>query len=130
LEVHEVLGLRIGSGLVFLSGCETGLGASASAPSNRVEDYASLAQSFLFAGARDVVSTLWRIEDEGAADFATRFYSQLGAGDATYALAMAQRESIAKVGNSRPFYWAAYQVSGAGELGAAAHTSRPRSVKP
>jgi CHAT domain-containing protein len=41
LEIHEVLGLAINSSLVFLSGCETGLGASWSTEFERGEDYAT-----------------------------------------------------------------------------------------
>ena len=49
LEVHELLRLRIRSPLVFLSGCETGVGAAWSNQFARGEDYATLAQAFLYA---------------------------------------------------------------------------------
>ena len=115
LEVHEILGLRVGAHLVFLSGCETGVGPAWSTEFDRGEDYASLAQAFLFAGARSVVATLWPIADEGAAEFATRFYSHLARRSPPEALAAAQREMLAGGRHSAPYYWAAYQVSGDGE---------------
>ena len=37
----------------------------------------TLAQAFLYAGARSVTATLWKIGDDGAAAFAERFYSNL-----------------------------------------------------
>ena len=115
LEVHEILRLRVGAGLVFLSGCETGVGPAWSTEFVRGDDYASLAQAFLFAGARSVVSTLWPIADDGAAEFATRFYTHLGTKAPPEALAAAQRELLAGGSRSAPYYWAAYQVSGDGE---------------
>jgi CHAT domain-containing protein len=114
LEVHEVLGLRVAATLVFLSGCETGLGPAWSTEFVRGDDYASLAQAFLFAGARTVVSTLWPIADDGAAEFATRFYAHLAREAPPEALAAAQREMLAGDGRAAPYYWAAYQVSGDG----------------
>jgi CHAT domain-containing protein len=121
LEVHEILGLRVRADLVFLSGCETGLGPSWSTEFARGEDYASLAQAFLYAGARTVISTLWPIADDGGAEFATRFYAHLASEAPPEALAAAQREMLAVRGRRVPYYWAAYQVSGDGESGALAH---------
>lgn len=113
LEVHELLGLRIASDLVFLSGCETGRGGSWSTAYERSEGYATLAQAFLYAGAGNVVATLWRVTDSGAADLARRFYEALE-GDPVSALAAAQRQMLADGRYSAPYYWATYQVLGAG----------------
>ena len=116
LELHEVLGLSIESSLVFLSGCETALGAAWSTDFARGEDYATLAQAFLQGGTRNVVATLWRIEDRGAAVMAERFYRALNRRSAVEALAHAQREMLRDRDRSysSPYYWAAYQVSGDG----------------
>src|SRR4051794_4635784 len=62
LEVHELLDLHFRSPLVFLSGCETGLGAAWSTQFEAGQDYTTIAQALLFAGARNVVATLWRID--------------------------------------------------------------------
>ena len=120
LEVHEVLGLTIRSPLVFLSGCETGLGASWSTSFDRGEDYATLAQAFLYAGARNVVSTLWRVADESAAEFAEYFYDGLGSLQAVDALAAAQRRMLADPRYRAPYFWASYQMSGDGSTGSPA----------
>jgi CHAT domain-containing protein len=116
LEMHEVLAMEVGSRLVYLSGCETALGAATPTSSRSEEDYATLAQAFLFAGARDVVATLWRIDDRGAADFAIRFYQSLRSTSPTEALALAQRALIHDQRYAAPYYWAAYTVSGAGTI--------------
>ena len=114
LEVHELLDLPIRSPLVFLSGCETGNGAAWSTSYMRGEDYTTLAAAFLFAGAGNVVSTLWRIEDRGAAVFAAAFYRALASRSPADALAVAQRALIVDPAHRSPFYWAAYMISGDG----------------
>jgi CHAT domain-containing protein len=114
LEVHELLGMHIDATLVFLSGCETGLGAAGSTRFAQGEDYASLAQAFLYAGARSVVSTVWPIGDAGAAEFASRFYAHLRSESPPEALASAQRDLFRSPRYRAPYYWAAYQVIGDG----------------
>lgn len=110
LEVHEVLELTVNSPLVFLSGCETGLGARHRAG----EDYTTLAQAFLAAGAANVVATLWRISDAGAEAFAARFYQHLRTQPPSQALARAQADLRADPRWRHPYYWAAYTLTGAG----------------
>jgi len=117
LEVHEVSGLTIRSGLVFLSGCDTGVGAGGSTRFLQGEDFATLAQSFLLAGAGNVVATLWSIDDEGAAVFAERFYRALRTRSPVEALAQAQRETARDPRWGATHYWAGYQIAGAGGVG-------------
>jgi CHAT domain-containing protein/tetratricopeptide (TPR) repeat protein len=112
LETHEVLSLEIHSRLVFLSGCETALGGSWFGQYSRHDDYATLAQAFLFAGASNVVATLWRIDDRAAAAFAKRFYAELASTSPANALARAQRALMQDPVYASPYYWAAYTVSG------------------
>jgi CHAT domain-containing protein len=118
LEVHEVLSLTIRSPLVFLSGCETGLGPGASQRYAPGEDYATLAAAFLAAGADRVVATLWAIPDTGAAVFAARFYGELNRMGPAEALAASQRAMLNDPRFRHPYYWAGYRLAGAG--------SRPR----
>ena len=112
LEVHELLGLRVRSSLVFLSGCETGTGNAWATAFSPGEDFTTLAQAFLYAGARSVVATLWPIKDAAAAAFAERFYAGLQRASAPEALADAQRAMIRDPRYASPFDWAAYTVSG------------------
>ena len=119
LHVHEMLDLEVRSRLLFLSGCETGVGPSWSTEFERGEEYATLAQALLLAGATSVIATLWPVEDEGAAEFATRFYSELGQDgtDPVAAIAATQRALIRDSRYSAPYYWAAYQVMGVRSTG-------------
>lgn len=129
LDVHEVLGLRIRSDLVFLSGCETALGASAVSGLVPGEDYATLARAFLYAGARNVIATLWRVEDRGAAEFAARFYRHFPGVPAAEALALAQRDMLAEPKWRAPYYWAGYVLSGDGGTGPRAQKGGGLSVR-
>ena len=129
LEVHEVLRLRVRSPLVFLSGCETGAGMAGSTHWSRGEDYATLAQAFLYAGTRDVIATLWQIADDGAANFAGRFYTDLRSSSPADALAKTQREMIRDSRFSAPYYWAPYVISGEGLSTAEMQNRRVASVQ-
>jgi CHAT domain-containing protein/tetratricopeptide (TPR) repeat protein len=117
LEVHEILGLTVRSPLVFLSGCETALGRTVQGGFATGEDFATLARAFLFAGARNVVATLWRVDDQGAAAFALEYYRRLEVEGPVGALTGAQRGLAAGGRFAAPFYWAGYTLAGGGKLG-------------
>ena len=112
LEVGELLGLQIRSRLVFLSGCETGLGETWATSYRAGEDYATLGQALLYAGAGAVVATLWRIEDRSAAALAARFYVHLRTRPPAEALALAQRDLLADGRHAAPYYWAGHVLIG------------------
>ncbi len=114
LEVHELLGLGIRSDLVFLSGCETGAGQEWTDDPVRGAAELTLAQAFLSAGAANVVVTLWRIDDSGAAAFSGEFYRALPHESIAEAVAAAQRSMAADARYASPYYWAGYILSGAG----------------
>jgi CHAT domain-containing protein len=108
--------MTVRSPLIFLSGCETALGPAWSTSFERSDDYVTLAQAFLFAGAQNVVATLWRIDDRSAAELAGRFSRALAGSSPAEALATAQRELIHGGTYRQPYYWAAYLVSGSGVI--------------
>jgi CHAT domain-containing protein len=113
LEVHELLDLAVRSRLVFLSGCETGVGEAWTTSYRAGEDYATLGLALLYAGAGSVVATLWRIDDRSAAALAGRFYEHLRTMPAADALAEAQRDLLAGARFAGPYYWAGYELLGA-----------------
>jgi CHAT domain-containing protein len=112
LEVHEVLGIQAAADLVYLSGCETGGSTTGATSFASAEEFATLGQAFLYAGARNVVSTLWRVEDASAAAVAERFYRYYQATGPAEALALAQRDVMRDPRYAAPYHWAAYEVSG------------------
>ena len=129
MDVHELLGIQVKSDLVYLSGCETGAGAAWSTSFRRTQDYATLSQAILYAGAQNVIATLWRIDDRGASVFAKRFYAANASNDPVSALAVAQREMIRDPQYSAPRYWAGYTISGGGVVREDSQNSGRRSVQ-
>ncbi|MGB5897316.1 MAG: CHAT domain-containing protein, partial [Geitlerinemataceae cyanobacterium] len=75
-------------GEVFLSCCETGLGFS----TDRIDEPLSLATGFLCAGARNVVSTLWSVDDLATSLFTIRYYHHRQILNRPAALQAAQRD--------------------------------------
>ena len=114
LEVHEILDLQIKTSLIYLSGCDTGLGPATATRFDSGEDYSTLAQSFLYVGAQNVLATLWRVEDQSAALLAGFFYEELRDLPPPQALARAQLRMISHPEFSDPFYWAGYRLNGSG----------------
>ena len=116
--------------LVVLSACQTGLGDVAGG-----EGVLGLQRAFQLAGARTVVASLWKVDDDATRALMTEFYRRLWDGNHAVgkleALRQAQRTirdryrvaagrvvsdaaaSDAKPANrTPPFFWAAFNLSG------------------
>jgi CHAT domain-containing protein/Tfp pilus assembly protein PilF len=113
LEVHEVYGLDLSGRLVVLSACETGLGSGASADVPPGDDWVGFVQAFLYAGARNVMASLWPVDDRATAQLMEQFYRRLAVGSAEAdALAAAQRAVMRDPAFAHPFYWAGFVLNG------------------
>ncbi|HEV8381736.1 MAG TPA: CHAT domain-containing protein, partial [Gemmatimonadales bacterium] len=111
LEVHEVFGLSFRPRLLVLSACQTGVGAGTVADVPAGDDWVGLVQGFLFAGASNVLATLWPVEDRTTAQFMARFYTELSAGRSEAdALAEVQRAALRDPRTGHPFYWAGFSL--------------------
>jgi CHAT domain-containing protein len=115
LRTDEVFNLRLGSPLVMLSACETGLGKE-----KRGEGVMGLTRAFLYAGAPTVGVSLWSVADKSTADLMTDFYKRLLSspgtsplgGSPSAAMRDAQLAMIAGKQYSAPFYWAPFVLVG------------------
>ena len=67
--------VRLGADLVVLSACETARGGDRGG-----EGILGLVRALQVAGARSVVASLWRVDDESAAELMARFYTRLAGG--------------------------------------------------
>ena len=111
VRTDEVFNLRLGSPLVMLSACETGLGKE-----KRGEGVMGLTRAFMYAGAPTVGVSLWSVADKSTADLMTDFYKRLlstGEGiTSSGALRDAQLAMISGKKYSAPFYWAPFVLVG------------------
>jgi CHAT domain-containing protein len=108
-----VAGLDLRAELVTLSACETALGSGAQADVPAGDDWLGFVRAFLFAGASNVLATLWRVDDLATADFMSEFYGLLAEGmRPAEALAITQRRILAEPSTRQPFYWAGFVLSG------------------
>lgn len=108
LTASEMYDLDLNASLVTLSACETGLGRVQSG-----DDVLGLTRGLLFSGADSVMASLWLVDDQATSKLMQDLYaSRKGGATTSSALRKAQRSML---GSSKrhPFYWAAFQVTGA-----------------
>ena len=106
VTARELYGMELRNDLVTLSGCETGLGDITEG-----DDVVGLSRALLFAGARSIVSSLWKVEDQATAQLMSEFYSRSTTSDRMTSLRDAQL-TVKNEYNSHPFFWAAFQLTG------------------
>ncbi|NER85409.1 MAG: CHAT domain-containing protein [Leptolyngbya sp. SIO1D8] len=99
----------VGTQLVVLSACETGLGDIANG-----EGVYGLRRSFAIAGAESQLMSLWLVSDDGTQNLMARYYEKLMDGmGRSEALRATQLEMIDDEGlYSHPYYWAAFILAG------------------
>jgi CHAT domain-containing protein len=98
----------LGTELVTLGACDTGLGEI-----RRSEGIHGLRRAFLLAGARAVVSSMWKVSDAATRTLMTAFYRRLLTSmPRGEALRQAQIELLRVAATAHPFFWAAFTLSG------------------
>lgn len=111
LHSGEVYSLKLKAELVVLSACETGMGRI-----NTGEGILGLSRAFLYAGAQNLMVSLWKVDDRATADLMTFFYQQhLSGGQQSgfaEALRQAKLELVASQAFSRPYYWSSFVLIG------------------
>jgi CHAT domain-containing protein len=111
LFAGEIYNLSLNADLVTLSACETGLGKQM-----KGEGIIGLSRAFLYAGAKNLIVSLWSVADESTANFMIDFYEKTAQNNAqkgfSESLQTAKKNMIQHEKYSAPYYWAAFILIG------------------
>ena len=109
LNLQDIYNLQLSADMVVLSACSTALGKEV-----RGEGLVGLTRGFMYAGARRVLATLWKVDDEAAAEEMGRLYrNMLGRGlQPAAALRAAKLDMQRTRAWQAPYYWAPFVLQG------------------
>ncbi len=109
LRLHDIYNLDLPVEMVVLSACSSALGKEV-----RGEGLVGIVQGFLYAGAKRVLASLWKVDDEATGKLMEKFYrfmlvDKLGPAES---LRRSQIEMWQSKEWNAPFYWAAFVIQG------------------
>jgi CHAT domain-containing protein/tetratricopeptide (TPR) repeat protein len=113
LFARDLYNMNLNADLVVLSACETGIGKL-----RRGEGIVSLARAFTYAGAKSLITSLWKVDDAKTKDLMIGFYRQLQLGKSrNQALHQAKLDYLTiqkQTGGAalHPFFWAGFILIG------------------
>ncbi len=110
--LHELYSLDLNPKLVVLSACETGIGKL-----QKGEGAMSVARGFQYAGAKNLLFSLWKVNDLSTSQLMASFYE--GFGKTEFAFEANHQSKIEylnndKINNSKksPYYWSSFVYYG------------------
>ncbi|MEM6805441.1 MAG: CHAT domain-containing protein, partial [Bacteroidota bacterium] len=114
LYAYELYSLSLKNELVSLIACEAGFGKLESG-----EGVFSLARAFEIAGAKSIMTSLWRADGRAASPISEKFYLALKSGKKpSEALQSSKIEFLeqASPDMTHPYFWATYIITGRNEV--------------
>jgi CHAT domain-containing protein len=109
MPLHDIHNLNLSAELTVLSACQTGLGKDI-----KGEGLVGLTHSFMSAGSKSVVASLWKVDDRATAALMANFYRlmlQEGMSPARALRAAKLKMRQDKRWNA-PYYWAGFVLQG------------------
>lgn len=109
MPLHDIYSLDLSAELTVLSACQTALGKDI-----KGEGMVGLTHSFMSAGSRSVVSSLWKVDDRATEILMSDFYQSMlrnGLPPIT-ALRAAKLKMIQDKRWNQPYYWAGFVFQG------------------
>ena len=108
LRLNDIFNLNLNAELVVLSACETGLGEDV-----RGEGIIGLTRGFMYAGAKRVMTSFWKVEDGSTARLMQHFYHFMLKDKLSPSAALRQAQlEMRKEPTSRANQWAAFTIQG------------------
>jgi CHAT domain-containing protein len=113
LYARDLYGIGLNADLVVLSACETATGKL-----RRGEGIVSLARAFSFAGAKSLVTSLWKVNDSATKNLLVDFYRHLHKGQSKDAALRQAKLNFLKnnldvdANLLHPFFWAGFVAVG------------------
>lgn len=109
LRLNQIYNLNLNSDLVVLSACQTALGKDV-----RGEGLIGLTRGFIYAGAKRIVASLWKVDDAATAEFMKRFYQNLLQKKLSPSAALRQAQIEMKMipRFRSPYFWAGFTLQG------------------
>jgi CHAT domain-containing protein len=108
LRIGDIYKLKLAADLIVLSSCDSALGKDLES-----EGIIGLPRAFLYAGAKSVIASSWKVSDEATAKLMMALYARIRNGENSgSALRGAQLEMLRDERWSKPYYWAAFAVQG------------------
>jgi CHAT domain-containing protein/tetratricopeptide (TPR) repeat protein len=109
MPLHDIYSLDLSAELTVLSACQTALGKDV-----RGEGLVGLTHSFMSAGSKSVVASLWKVDDRATASLMADFYHamlQQGMPTGT-ALRAAKLKMMQDKRWNAPYFWAGFVLQG------------------
>jgi len=109
LRLLDIYNLDLNADLVVLSACQTALGKQIDE-----EGLVGLTRGFMYAGAAQVIASLWKVDDEATAELMKRFYTDVlrNGRPPAQALRSAQIWMSQQKRWRSPYYWAGFVLQG------------------
>jgi len=108
IYVDDIYNIKLNAELVVLGACETGLGDI-----RKGEGIIGFLRAFIYAGAANLVTSQWNVNDQITSKYMIRFYEEIRSGE-TYSEAMqtVKKEFISNPATADPRHWAAFVLHG------------------
>lgn len=107
LYASEIYNLTLNADLVALSACQTGLGTVSEG-----EGLIGLSRGFMYAGAKNLLVSLWPVSDEGTSTLMVDFFGNQNKTGHTASLHRSKLNLIKDAELASPFYWAPFILIG------------------
>ena len=120
IEASRLFDTTLRAKVVVLSACDTAGGGKLDQARTGLADggdaLSGLARGFIYAGARNVLVTEWKVDAATSSGEITGFFSDASQSGTSLsgALAAAQRQIFSQPETAHPFYWAAFVIVGDG----------------